>query len=95
MSIGLGVAIGLFHALASLGISHIAGRFASQKFLTIYFGGVVLRLFLTAGFVVLAVLLAPIQPAGFLIAFSIVFVVGLALEVIWLNRRANARSQNY
>jgi hypothetical protein len=95
MSIGFGIAIGLFHALASLGVSHVAGRFASQDYLMIYLGGMVLRLVLTAALVVLVVLLAPLDPAGFLIALFAVFFVGLVWEVLLLHRRAAEQSKNY
>jgi urocanate hydratase len=93
MSIGFGVAIGLFHALASLGVSHFAGRFASQEFLTVYLGGMVMRLVLTAMLLVLVLVLAPLEPASFLIAFIVVFIAGLAWEVMQLHRRAGDQAE--
>jgi hypothetical protein len=91
MSIGLGVAIGLFHALASLVVSRVAGRFASQGFLKYYMGGLAIRLIVTVVLVVSVVMLVSIDPVAFLLSFALVFMFGLLWEVMRLHRRALTR----
>jgi hypothetical protein len=94
LSIGLGVATGLFHGLAGAAIVRIAARFAPQNFVKIYLGGMAGRLFVTLMLVVLLVLLAPLERTAYAVSFFLVFFAGLIVEVAWLHRRANAFLSN-
>lgn len=85
-SVGLGAAIGVLYILISLLANRAALRKGQRTFMMIVVGGMLARMTVTLGAVVLILLLMPVQQTAFIGAFAGVFVIGTILEVLHLRR---------
>jgi len=83
LSVGLGAGIGMMYDIVSFVTARWALRYSGKRFLIIFFGGMLARLGAAVVVVTLALLLLPVTVFAFVIAFLIVYVVWLVIEV-WL-----------
>lgn len=87
MSITLGAGLGLLYGLASFLTWKWAERHRSTgRYLMIFLGGMIARLFAALALVVLVVALVPVHVGFFVGAFLAVFLVGLIAEVLQMHR---------
>lgn len=85
LSVGLGVAFGLFYYASSVVTHRVAARHP-EVFFVIALGGMLIRMTLCLAGVTLALALLPVQPFPFVGTFMALFTVGLTLEIIRLHR---------
>lgn len=91
LSLGLGSGIGVLYGTASIAAASLASRHGDATFMTVFFGGMVVRLFLAVLIITLVLVLVPIRAFVFLASFLLVFFAGLVLEV-WLVHRGSVPS---
>ena len=87
LSAGAGGGLGLLYVLASWLTARFAAGQPSQQFMLLFFGGMIARMALALALMALALLLAPVHPGALVVAFLIVFLMGLAAEVFFIHRR--------
>lgn len=93
-SVGLGACIGALYIALSLLAGRYAMRQAPGRFFLVVFGAMLVRLVMTLVLVVLVLALAPVEKAPFIGAFFGVFVIGLAVEVLYLHRARPTRNDS-
>lgn len=90
----LGVGLGALYGLSSLLAYRLALRSSRHTFLPIVVGSMLLRMFVALIVVTLILVLAPVSDIAFIGAFFLVFMLGLAAEVVMLHRRTAAADSN-
>ena len=93
-SIGAGIGVGVLYLTALLVTTLRAVRHRnSRRFMTLFAGGMVVRIALAMATIVLVITLAAVSVPVFIGAFLVVFVGGLAVEIVlihrggWINRQ--------
>lgn len=89
----LGLCSGGIYVLFAYLSFRTALKKSNHSFMMIVLGGIAIRLFGAAAFIALVIALAPIHEVAFLTAFFIIFLIGLILEVVVINRHLGKMNQ--
>ncbi len=89
-SLGLGVGIGLVYGAASYATYRLALSASTRKFLLLVWGGMILRMFVALGILVLIMISVAVVELALIGSFFAVFAVVLVLEVYGLHRAGAA-----
>ena len=90
-SAGLGAAIGAAYAAGSLATARWALRHEGQRFLLVFFGGLLARLALALVLVILVLALLDVHVPVFIGTLFFIFLLGLTAEVWTIHRRERDR----
>jgi hypothetical protein len=86
LSIGLGAGIGLLYTAASMVLHRQAARLDDRRFLLVFLGGLIARMAAALILVVLVLAFVSVRELAFIGSFLIVFMMGLAAEVLRIHR---------
>ncbi len=88
LELGLGGGLGVLYGLAGYLTARYAACWRRKAFMLIFFGGMAARMMLALAAIAAILVLAPVQPLPFIGAFGVAFLIGLAVEVALIHRRA-------
>lgn len=91
----IGVGLGVMYGLSAYLASRTAMNRSHRSFMLLVLGGMMARLFLTILIITLILLLVPVNKLVFVVSFFVIFVIGLALEILILHRRQLSVNQNH
>jgi len=87
MSVSLGLLLGFFYGVVSFVVAAVALRLRIKAFMALYFGGMIVRMVLTLGAVVLVITMLEVNETLFVGALMGTLALCIALEILWLIRR--------
>ena len=88
----LGAGIAVAYSVSAIVLGRVAMKSPGRTFTMIVFGGMVARIFVTLIILTLILLFAPVDQMTFVMGFFVVFVIGLAVEIVTLHRSQKAVS---
>ncbi len=84
----MGSGLGALYCAASYATVSLAARYRDQQaFMTVFLGGMVVRMFVALGAMACVLVVLPVRAVPFVGAFGIVFLAGLVGEVFAATRR--------
>jgi hypothetical protein len=90
-ALGLGTG-GIYLLLVYLSL-RLARGMGRRMFMMVVFGGMAIRLFVMASVIAIVIALASVSKVVYLAAFFVVFLIGLALEVVVVHRERSMPAQ--